>query len=220
MAEIEFKRRGTPLWVVVVALLVVAGLVWALIGRGKGAAPVPADTAATSAAPGAATPVAPPPVNSAAAAPASATGPVAKFVAWVDTSKPPTEAAAERAEYASGIRLLADALQERVPMAGAQIVLARAMADSLALPGATQSQAINALQAAFFAVSYAMRGTPPGARMNDVASNLQLTKSIGAQREDIGKFFVTARNAMYDPSQKQPSQNEPAAPPTGAPAKP
>jgi hypothetical protein len=195
MAEIEFKRRGTPLWAVVLVLLVIAAALYALFGRGKATpATQPADTAV------AATPNAPTtPTPGAPAAPPTAAGPIPAFAAWVDSVKVPASGDVT-AYVSSGLRLLADALQVRAPMAGAQLLMIRAMADTVAMPGSTPEKRLNATQAAFFATQFAMRDKPGAARLENAAQRLDLKTPLTKQREDLQKFFETARDVMRDPN--------------------
>jgi hypothetical protein len=223
MAEIEFKRRGTPLWAVVLVLIVIAGIVWALVGRGRPAA-VPADTtaAADSTAAGAVAPMdsahqaaaakAPAPVT----APASSVGPAVRFAAWVDTTKAPASADQQPAHIGQGIQLLADALQERVPLAGAQVMMLRAMADTLMMPNLKASQYTNATQAAFFGAAYALRRTSAEVPLNDKATVISLTKPLSQQSREVQSFFTTAAKVLREPIAKQPVTPPPAVAPANS----
>lgn len=209
MAEIEFKRRGTPLWAVVLVLLVVVAIGYFVFGRGNAGSPVSDSVAATPApaAPGA---PAPGPGTPAAPAPAAAPPGIAGLASWVDaTTIPATAGEAQRTTLAEGLRRLASALEQRSPMSGVQILLIRSMADTLVLPNPTANQQINAVQAAFFAAAYALRDAPAGDRMNRAASTLLLTKSISDQRAEIREYFEVARDAMRAP----PGAAASAAPP-------
>jgi hypothetical protein len=206
MAEIEFKRRGTPLWAVVLVLLVIAAALYALFGRGKATpVPQPADT-------GAAAPNAPAtPAAGAPATPAAPAGPIPALAAWADSAKVPPSA--EVAPYVSnGLRLLADALQARAPMAGAQILMIRAMADTVAMPASTPDKQLNATQAAFFATQFAMRDKPGAARLENAAQRLDLKTPLAKQRDDVQRFFKTASEVMRDPNQGLATPVGPNAP--------
>lgn len=201
MAEIEFKRRGTPLWAVVLVLLVIAGALYALFGRGGDPAPATADSTAatpTPAAPGAAAP----------ATPAAPTGPLATLSAWVDTAKVGTGAAPVAAYAGTGLRLLADAVQEKAPMAGIQYMMIRAMADTVLMPDTPARKQLDATQAAFFAAQFALRDKPGAARIETAAQKLQLNVPLAQQRADVENFFKVSRDVLRDPSK----------PPAGGPA--
>jgi len=174
MAEIEFKRRGTPLWVVGLALLIVAAIVWALVARRHAAAP------GTAAVPAPSPPVTPTAVVA---------GPTAQFAAWTDSSRMPAAADAQPAHIGDGLQLLSGALAERVPLAGVQVNLIRAMADTLHMPSLKQSQYLNATQAAFFAAAFALRQTSAGTPLNDKAAALILTKPLSQQTAQVDGFF-------------------------------
>ncbi|AHG91201.1 hypothetical protein J421_3664 [Gemmatirosa kalamazoonensis] len=217
MAEIEFERRGTPLWKVVLALLVVAAIVWAILARRGGGTPALADsTAATpatdSAAAAAAKNVPPAPVT----APAAAAGPSAQFATWADTSKMPSGGDQQAAYVGDGLQLLAGALQERVPLAGVQVNMIRAMADTLRMPNLKASQYTNATQAAFFAVGYALRQTTAAQPLNDKATVISLTKPLAQQGQEVRSFFTTAAKVLRAPIAKDSAPPKPVAPANSA----
>jgi len=222
MAEIEFKRRGTPLWVVVLVLLVIAGVLYALFGRHRtpatadstsAAAPTTGGSPSVSAAPSGAG------GQTSAGAPASnvpATA-VGRLSVWADSAKMPSDAATQRGYIAEGIGRLAGALEEAMPQAGAQYVLVKALADSVRLPNRTPNQVINDLQASFFAAAYPLRDYTNGQHVNDAASAIQLTRPIGQQRAEIEKYFKAAAAAFRSPGSKTapaPATAAPAAPTT------
>jgi len=217
MAEIEFERRGTPLWKVVLALLVVAAIVWAILARRGGGTPALADSTATapasdSAAAAAAKNVPPAPVT----APAATAGPSAQFATWADTSKMPSGGDQQAAYVGGGLQLLAGALQERVPLAGVQVNMIRAMADTLRMPNLKASQYTNATQAAFFAVGYALRQTTAAQPLNDKATVISLTKPLAQQGPEVRSFFTTAAKVLRAPIAKDSAPAKPVAPANSA----
>ena len=204
MAEIEFERRGTPVWKVVVALLVVVAIVWAILARRGGHTPALADSTAAAPASGdsaaAKAKNAPPaPVT----APAATAGASAQFATWADTSKMPGAGDQQAAYVGDGLQLLAGALQERVPLAGVQVNLIRAMADTLRMPNLKASQYTNATQAAFFAVGYALRQTTAAVALNDKATVISLTKPLSQQSQEVRSFFATAAKVLREPISAQ-----------------
>ncbi len=201
MAEIEFTRRGTPLWAVVLVLLVLGGVAYYFLRPGRSApVEVGADTAVVpaAAAPSGATPAVAPPL-----------APVPALAKWVDTAT-----TTDAASYASaGLRLVASAMEVRAPQAGAQIVMVRAMADTLAMPDLTDKKRTDAAQAAFFATAFAMRTTPGGAKIEHAASVIQLGKPLGAQRNDLQNYFRATSEALTDPKHRTPGINPDTAKP-------
>jgi 2-oxoglutarate dehydrogenase E2 component (dihydrolipoamide succinyltransferase) len=211
MAEIEFKRRGTPLWAVVVVLLVIAGILYALFGRGRpGTAVAPADTTAPAVAGDSA---------SRAPATAAAAGPIADLSTWADSSKMP-QAPADAAQYvAQGLRMIVPALKVRAPMAGVQHVMLGAMADTIAMPTTSAAKQTDAAQAAFFATAYAIRDHNAGADLQNAAASFQLKRTLTQQRSQVQSFFKAAARALADTTTPRKPQ-VPGAPgaPAGAPA--
>jgi len=218
MAEIEFKRRGTPLWAVVLALLIVAAIVWALVVRRHAPAAVAADSAAaitpTDSAKKAAGAKAA--ARAPMTAPAAATGPSTQFAAWTDSAKMPAAADAQPAHIGEGLQLLAGALAERVPLAGVQVNMIRAMADTLRMPNLKASQYTNATQAAFFAVGYALRQTTAAQPLNDKATVISLTKPLAQQGPEVRSFFTTAAKVLRAPIAKDSAPAKPVAPANSA----
>jgi hypothetical protein len=202
MAEIEFKRRGTPVWVVLLALIVLAAILYGIFFRGSPQTAVaPAASGTTPTGP-AATPAAP------AAPAAPALPPARAFAAWSDSVHVPSAPDAAAGYVADGIRKLGAALRERVPMAGGQHLLVDAMADTIAMPTTTEAKRTDAMQAAFFAAAYAMRGTPPGEALQTSASRLVLQRSITQQAKSVEDVFKAAGRALRDsiaePAKKAP----------------
>ena len=216
MAEIEFKRRGTPLWAVVLALLIVAAIVWALVVRRHAPAAVAADSAAaitpTDSAKKAAGAKAA--ARAPMTAPAAATGPSTQFAAWTDSAKMPAAADAQPAHIGEGLQLLAGALAERVPLAGVQVNMIRAMADTLRMPSLKPSQYLNATQAAFFAAAYALRQTSASTPLSEKATAILLTKPLAQQASQIQSFFATAGQVLKAPIKPQSTPAPPGAPPS------
>lgn len=209
MAEIDFKRRGTPLWAVLLVLVVIGTALYALFtGRGDQPVTAAADSTETTTP---ATPAAPAPGQ--APTPAAPSGPLAQLSAWVDSAPAPTGVEQTTAYASRGLTLLADAMQEKAPMAGAQQVLVRAMADTVGQAASTPRKRLDATQAAFFAVVYAMRQTPGGARLENAAQRLELTRPLAEQGQDLKKFFQTARDVFTDPSKGLPGAPAPAGAP-------
>jgi hypothetical protein len=215
MAEIEFKRRGTPVWAVVLVLLVIAVVLYFVFGRHTGApATQAADTSSTAPAaapaPGAASGSTGAAATSPAAPAAAVTG-IGRFAAWVDSAKMPSDAASQAEYLGAGLSSLADALKERAPQAGAQYVLVRALADTVRMPNRTPKDQVNSVQAAFFATSYALRDYTGGQKLGVSASSIQLTKGLGDQKTEIQKFFKSARDVMRNPGAPVPPAPAPAA---------
>jgi len=194
MAEIEFKRRGTPVWAVLLVLLVVAGILYGVFAR-RSSQPAPAvtDTLTTPTGPAAA------PAPS-AATPAPAVSPVDAYAAWADTAKMPTGATPAAHYVATGLRLLVPALKDRAPMAGVQHLMVAAMADTLDMPNLTEAKQTDVAQAAFFAIGYATRSTPTGGALDKAATRVQLKTPLASQRPAIEHFFKTAAQVWRGPA--------------------
>lgn len=202
MAEIEFKRRGTPLWVVVLALIVIALVAWFFVRRAAApaapATPTPATAPATPAT-GAATP-----------APAAAT-PLAAYSAFVDSL--PKRGGDAAVVVSDGLRLLAGALQQQYPNNGVQVNLVRAMADSLRLPGVTPRRQADMAQAAFFATAFAMGRGGAGDTVNVAAAQVLLDKSLSQQMPAVRRAFEAASRTLKAPPQPAKPAVPPGAPP-------
>ena len=187
MAEIEFKRRGTPLWVVLLALIVVALVVWLVVrqhgGAPTAAAPTPAPTTTAPAPPGAQAPAAPPQT------------PAERYAAVVD-SLPAVPATGTATYVAEGLSRVADALQEKYRASGVQVNLIRAMSDSLRLPGIVTRRQTDMAQAAFFAAGYAISRTDAAGPVTQAASAVQLEQPLDKQLPAVRKVFKTARDAI------------------------
>ena len=183
MAEIEFKRRGTPLWAVVLGLIVIALIVWVVVRQMGGAPTTVADTTATPAATTPAAPAAPPQT------------PAERYAAFVDSA--PTVAEGETAVYvADGLGRLADAMQQKYPANGVQVNLIRAMSDSLRLPGVAPRRQTDMAQAALFAAGFAINPGDAAGPVTQAASAVQLDKTLHQQLDVVRKVFRTARDAM------------------------
>lgn len=193
MAEIEFKRRGTPLWVVLLALILIALAVWLFVRRSSDATPTPAPATPTTPAPATTTP--PPTGATPAPAPAAAAAPLAVYSAFVDSTA--SVSGAEVTRYvAEGLRRLADAMQQATPGNGVQINLVRAMADSLRLPDIAPRRQADMAQAAFFAAGYALNRGNAAGDVSTAASQVQLDRTLQQQVPQIRNVFVKARDAM------------------------
>jgi hypothetical protein len=109
---------------------------------------------------------------------------------------------------ADGIRKLGAALRERVPMAGGQHLMVDAMADTIGMPATSDAKRTDAMQAAFFAAAYAMRGTAPGEALQTAASRLTLQRPITAQSKNVEDVFKAAgralRDSIVEPTKKAP----------------
>jgi hypothetical protein len=205
MAEIEFKRRGTPLWAVVLALAVIGVALWLIFGRGDAAGPAATDPAAPGqAAPAPGTPGSPStPSTGAAPSPPGAAAPtggaVGAFAAFVAEQRTP--AGTEVGPYVGeGLQRLAAALQERYPTAGVQVVLIRAMSDSLRLPGLAPERQTDMAQAAFFAAGFAMGRAGPGGNVGAAASQIELRRPLARQLPAVRSAFTAARDALQTPA--------------------
>lgn len=199
MAEIEFKRRGTPLWLVLLILLVVGGAAaYFLIDR-RPPAPVTAttaDSAATAAtAPGGA--------PAAAAAPAP-TGPTSAFVRFADTRRLPTdEGATQRAFLGEALRLMSAVLQEKAPAKGVQITLLQAVADTLAMPETKAERVPDLVQLAFFAYAYALNDSKvDDGRLTTAAGQLQPNIALGKQAQQVNSYLRLSRDVLTGATSK------------------
>jgi hypothetical protein len=185
MAEIEFKRRGTPLWAVLLALIVIALIVWFVLRKPPGAptaaAPAPAPTATQPSTPA---PAAAPPQT-----------PAERFSAYVD-SQPTVPDAATASYVADGLSRLADAMQEKYPASGVQLNLIRAMSDSLRLPGIAPRRQTDMAQAAFFAAGYVISHNDAAGPVTQAASSVQLEQPLPKQLPAVRKVFRAARDAI------------------------
>lgn len=209
MAEIEFKRRGTPLWAVVLVLLVIAGVLYALFGRG-GSTRATADSTSAAA-----------PTTSDSAAPSKVAEapltPLAAFAKWADTAKAPTDQAGAAAYVGQGVRMLGKALEERAPMAGAQHVLLRALADTISMPTTPAPHAVQSARLAFNAASYALGNTAGAQRIVASIQGIDEKKSLAAQGAVFKDAFRDVAKALPDSGKLQTLQPtvRPPAPPAG-----
>ena len=199
MAEIEFKRRGTPLWLVLLILLVVGGAAaYFLIDR-RPPAPVTA-VAAESAATAAPAPGGAP----AAAAEPTATGPTAAFVRFADTRRLPTdEGATQRAFLGEALRLMSGVLQEKAPARGVQITLLQAVADTLAMPETKAERVPDLVQLAFFAYAYALNDSKvDDGRLTTAAGQLQPNVALGKQAQQVNSYLRLSRDVLTGATSK------------------
>ena len=206
MAEIEFKRRGTPVWAVLLVLIVLGAILYGIFGRrAPQTAVAPADSVTTPTGPAAGTPAAPAAPTTPAA---PALPPARAFAAWTDSVHVPSAPDAAAGYVADGVRKLGAALRERVPMAGGQHLMVDALADTIAMPSTTETKRTDAMQAAFFAAAYAMRGTPPGEALQTAASRLVLQRPITAQAKSVEDVFKAAGRALRDSLVVAPTQTK------------
>ena len=192
MAEIQFERRGTPLWLVLLILLLVGAGAYFAFGR-RPAAPAPAVSADSAQAPAtvAATPGAAP------AAPAAPSGPSAEFARFVDAGAFPSAATAQRTYLTDATRKMADVLQERAPSAGVQTVMLRAVADTIAMPSTTPARVAELTQLAMFAFAHALTSAKvDDGRLAPAASALQLGVPLTQQTQQVNDYLKVARDVL------------------------
>lgn len=199
MAEIEFKRRGTPLWLVLLVLLVVGGgAAYFLIDRRPDtpATPAVADSAAATAAPSAAAP--------ATAAPAAPAGPSAAFVRFADTRRLPTEdGSTQRAYLGEAMRLMSGVLQEKAPQKGVQITLLQAIADTLAMADTKADRVPDLVQLGFFAYAYALTDSKvDDGRLATAAGQLQPNVALSKQASLVNGFLRLSRDVLTGATSK------------------
>ncbi|MGZ8469096.1 MAG: hypothetical protein ACXW61_06440 [Gemmatirosa sp.] len=200
MAEIDFKRRGTPLWLVLLVLLVVGGgAAYFLLDRRPDtpAATAVADSAATTGAP--ATGAAP-----AAAAPAGPSGPTAEFVRFADTQRlPTTDGAAQRTYLAETMRLMSGVLRDKAPAKGVQITMLQAIADTLAMPDTKTERVADLVQLGFFAYAYALNDSKvDDGKLTTAAGQLQPNVAIGRQAPLVNDFLRLSRDLLTGATSK------------------
>lgn len=224
MADIEFKRRGTPLWLVLLVLAVL-GIAAYFIFERRGADPAqqvgaPADSAAAAAPVAAAAPAGPqgaaplPP-------PAGNSGAAAEFVRFLGAQPfPATGAAAQRTQLTQAVRHMSGVVQQHAPGSGLQIVLLNAVADTMAMPDTKPERLTDLTQLAFYAFGHAMgENTPVGRKLTQLASQIQLGTPIGEQVPQVRSYFAEARDVVRDPQRALQAAPPPTAPPP-APAAP
>ncbi|GLC27661.1 hypothetical protein [Roseisolibacter agri] len=213
MAEIDFKRRGTPLWLVLLILLVVGGgAAYFLLDRRP---PAPVATAADSAATAApTTPGAP----ATAAAPTTTGGPTAAFVRFADTRRLPTDdGATQRAYLGEALRLMSGVLQEKAPAKGVQINLLQAIADTLAMTETKAERVPDLVQLGFFAYAYALKDSKvDDGRLTTAAGQLQPNVSLGKQAQQVNGYLRLSRDILTGTTPK--AADTVRAPRTSAPA--
>lgn len=188
MAEIEFKRRGTPLWLVLLVLVIVGVGAWFLFERRPDApaTATPADSTVTATAPAA----------TAAPAPAAA-GPTAEFVRFADTGRLPSGDAEQRKYLGDAMRLMAGVLQERAPLAGVQINLLRAIADTLAMPDLKAERVPDLTQLAMFAYGYALNDAKvDSGRLTTHAGQFQPNVPVSKQAAIVNSYLRLSRDVL------------------------
>jgi hypothetical protein len=194
MAEIEFKRRGTPLWLVLLILLLLGAGAYFAFGRRPDAATVaaganPAQTAAVTPAPGA-TGATPPP---------AAGGPSVEFARFVDAGAFPTAAPAQRTYLIDATRKMADVLQERAPSSGVQTVMLRAIADTIAMPDTKPARIADLTQLAMFAFAHALTGAKvDDGRLAPAAGAVQAAVPLTQQTQQVNAYMKAARDLLRD----------------------
>ncbi len=194
MAEIDFKRRGTRLWLVLLIRLVVGGgAAYCLLDRGPGArVATAADSAATNAAPS--TPGAP----AAGAAPTTTSGPTAAFVRFADTRRLPTDdGSTQRAYLGEALRLMSGVLQEKAPAKGVQINMLQAIADTLAMTETKAERVPDLVQLAFFAYAYALKDSKvDDGSLTTAAGQLQPNVALGKQAQQVNGYLRLSRDIL------------------------
>jgi hypothetical protein len=194
MAEIEFKRRGTPLWLVLLILLLLGAGAYFAFGRRPDAATVatganPAQTAAATPAPGA----------TGATPPAAAGGPSVEFARFVDAGAFPTAAPAQRTYLIDATRKMADVLQERAPSSGVQTVMLRAIADTIAMPDTKPARIADLTQLAMFAFAHALTGAKvDDGRLAPAAGAVQAAVPLTQQTQQVNAYMKAARDLLRD----------------------
>ena len=212
MAEIEFKRRGTPLWLVLLVLLLVGGAAYFFLARRPDVTPAVAPTADPAIA-GVDTTV---PKVETVAPPTAATGPTVEFARFVDAGGfPASGAQAQRTFLTDATRRMADVLQERAPTAGVQMVLLRAVADTIAMPDTKADRIPDLTQLAMFAFAHALTAAKvDDGRLATAAGTVQLAVPLSEQSRQVNDYFKTARDLLTK------GANAPAATPGALPAPP
>jgi hypothetical protein len=215
MAEIEFKRRGTPLWLVLLVLAVLGGGAWFFLESRPDAPTVTAadSAAAVTATPGAAAP--------AAAAPAAPTSAVAQFARFSDTGRLPGGDADQRKYIGDAMRLMAGVLREKAPNNGVQINLLQAIADTLAMPDTKAERVPDLTQLAFFAYAYALNDAKvDDGKLTSAASQLQPNVALGKQASIVNGYLRLSRDVLTgrtpDAADTIPAPRTSAPPPSGA----
>ena len=214
MAEIEFQRRGTPLWLVLLVLAVLGGGAWLFV-RERPAEPV-GQTAADSAAPT----VAPGAAAARPAAPAAPAGPSAQFVRFADAGALPAAESEQRTYLSRAMRLMADVVQERAPSKGVQMSLLRAVADTLAMPATKTERVADLTQLGFFAYAYALNDAKVDeGKLSAAASQLQPNVPVGRQKKIVDGYLRLSRDILKGVTPKVadtiPAPRTSAPPPAG-----
>lgn len=206
MAEIQFERKGTPVWLVVLILAVVATAAYFLLAR----RPEPAAQTATATDSTTATAVAP-------AAPAAPLGPSAEYVKFATERRfPKDDAAAQRPFLSDVARHLSSVLQERAPTQGVQILLLKSIADTIAMPDTKASRLPDLTQLAFFVFANAYKaGAQGNSSLVDFAGRIQPNVPVGTQARDIQAYLDAARDQLRPGGVKRDS-TLPAPPATPA----
>jgi hypothetical protein len=194
MAEIEFKRRGTPLWLVLLVLLVVGGgAAYFLLDRRPDtpATATAADSTATAAAP--TTGAAPAPTGA-----AGPSGPTAEFVRFADTGRLPSEEGATQRTYlAQAMRLMSGVLRDKAPAKGVQITMLQAIADTLAMPETKSDRVSDLVQLGFFAYAYALNDAKvDDGKLSTAAGQLQPNVAIGRQATLVNSYLRLSRDIL------------------------
>jgi hypothetical protein len=197
MAEIEFQRRGTPLWLVLLVLAVLGAVAWFFVRER------PPEPATQTAADSAAAAVAPGTQAAAPAAPAAPAGPSAQFVQFADAGGLPSTEAEQRSYLSRAMRLMADVLQEKAPGKGVQMNLLRAVADTLAMPATKAERAADLTQLGFFAYAYALNDAKVDqGKLSTAAGQLQPNVALGRQKAIVDGYLRLSRDILTGATSK------------------
>jgi hypothetical protein len=79
-----------------------------------------------------------------------------------------------------------------------QANLVRAMADTLHTPNLQSKKYVDATQAAFFAVAYALRQTNAGNELGGAATTIRMTAPLAQQSKEVRNCFTVAAKALRD----------------------
>lgn len=223
MADIEFKRRGTPLWLVLLVLVALGAAAYFIFERrGADTTQQAAASTDTTAAPAATAAPAGPQSSAPLPPPAGNTGAAAELVRFLGAQPfPATGAAAQRTHLTQAVRLMSGVAQQHAPGSGVQIVLLNAVADTMAMPDTKAERLTDLTQLAFFAFGHAMgENTPVGRKLTQLASQIQLGTPIGEQVTPVRRYFAEAREVVRDPQkalQPPPTVAPVVTPPAPAP---
>jgi hypothetical protein len=206
MAEIRIqpKREGGRWWLWLLPLLLLGLLIWYLT-RNRGdeqtaqrsdttAATRTAAPAGTSGASGTTS------ATSAGAVGASDNTALSEYVSFIGATDASRDESAQHQYTAEGIRRLAAAIEgsSAGARAGDQIVIMRAMADSLQQTPRGNDRHADMARAAFDAAIVPLTALDAGSasRLQTAARALRPDRDLLAQKSDIQRFFEAAREAL------------------------